>query len=134
MSITVKLSYEERILNALANLKHPRSDNVIARGKREFDAIRAILAPLYEEAAAREQAEQDAAVQREALMHERQGWRQRALAAEQERDRLRSELQELIDHAEDMRAYVPEYFQEKWGHKEAIVQARVALEQDEVGR
>ena len=40
---------------------------------------------------------------------------------------LEEALRALIEDAEDMRSYVPEIFQEKWGHKEAIDKARAAL-------
>lgn len=49
MSLRVRLSYEERILNALARVRHKKTDDVIVRTKREFDAIREILQPLYDE-------------------------------------------------------------------------------------
>ena len=45
----VVLSYEEQILNALGRLKRPRGEDFLARMKREFDAIREVLAPLYAE-------------------------------------------------------------------------------------
>lgn len=49
MSINVKLSYEEQIINALSHVKHKRSDDLLTRLKKEFDAIRKVLKPLYDE-------------------------------------------------------------------------------------
>ena len=49
MSIRVQLSYEERIINALSCIHHKRNDDVLTRMKKEFDAIREVLKPLYEE-------------------------------------------------------------------------------------
>jgi hypothetical protein len=49
MSLTVKLSYEEKILNALGHVKHKRADDFITRSTREFEAIREVLRPLYAE-------------------------------------------------------------------------------------
>ena len=44
----VELSYEERIINALDHIGgQKRNESVIAYDKRRFDAIRAILQPLY---------------------------------------------------------------------------------------
>jgi len=55
VSIRVELSEEELILNALARVKHPRGErDVVARGQRECEAIRAILAPLRAQLAAAE--------------------------------------------------------------------------------
>ena len=45
----VKLSYEEQILNALAHLPRVKGENVIARGLREYSAIRSVLQPLHDE-------------------------------------------------------------------------------------
>jgi hypothetical protein len=49
MSLVVKLSYEEKILNALGRVQHKRKDDCITRSTREFEAIRPILQPLYDE-------------------------------------------------------------------------------------
>ncbi len=51
MSIVVQFSYEELIINALNRIKHKRGDDCITRSVREFDAIRAVLQPLYDEVA-----------------------------------------------------------------------------------
>lgn len=48
--VKVKLSYEEKVLNALSRVEHKRSDSCIERDKKDFDAIREVLAPLYDEA------------------------------------------------------------------------------------
>ena len=45
----VPMSYEEHILNALGRVKHKRTDDFLVRCKREFDAIRTVLGPLYAE-------------------------------------------------------------------------------------
>jgi len=47
--ITVPLSYEERILNALARVEHRRGDGGITRDTKDAAAIREALAPLYVE-------------------------------------------------------------------------------------
>ena len=53
----VELSYEERIMNAIAGLPYVRGERLTERGQREHAAIRAILQPLYESAARAEAAE-----------------------------------------------------------------------------
>ena len=53
----VELSYEERIINALMHLPRVKGEGIIAGDKRRFDAIRAILQPLYAVAARAEAAE-----------------------------------------------------------------------------
>ena len=46
----VQLSYEEQIINTLMHLKHPKGErDIIARHTREFDAMRAVLQPLYDQ-------------------------------------------------------------------------------------
>ena len=52
MSLVVQLSYEERIIDALALLPPPGRGEFIAHGQRQFDTIRAILRPLYDQARA----------------------------------------------------------------------------------
>jgi len=47
--ITVTLSYEERILNALAHVEHRRGDDRLTRDVRDAAAIRAVLLWLYAE-------------------------------------------------------------------------------------
>lgn len=47
MSLRVELSYEEKIINALRGV--PEGGGLIATMKREFDAIRGVLTPLYAE-------------------------------------------------------------------------------------
>jgi hypothetical protein len=44
-----------------------------------------------------------------------------------ERDGYRKALQDLLCEAEDMRAYVPDYFAKKWHHDEALERAREVL-------
>lgn len=46
---TVTLSYEEKIINALARVTHKRADDRLTRDKKDFDAIREVLRPLYRE-------------------------------------------------------------------------------------
>jgi hypothetical protein len=45
----VELSYEEKILNALSRVEHKRGEDALARGKKDFDAMREVLTPLYDE-------------------------------------------------------------------------------------
>ena len=60
MSIQVQLSEEERIINALARVKHPRGErDVIAHFLREANAIQPILAPLRERVQRAEQRVRD---------------------------------------------------------------------------
>jgi len=47
--ITVTLSYEERILNALAHVEHGRGDSGLTCDVADAAAIRGVLAPLYAE-------------------------------------------------------------------------------------
>lgn len=49
MSLNVSLSFEEKILNALAHVPHKRGENFMVRQRAEFDAIRKVLQPLYEQ-------------------------------------------------------------------------------------
>lgn len=49
MAPTVTLSYEEKIVNALSRVTHKRTDDRLTRDKRDFDAIREVLQPLYRE-------------------------------------------------------------------------------------
>lgn len=46
MSIRVRMTEEERILNALARVPRKRTDSVLTRNKKEFDTIRPIIQPL----------------------------------------------------------------------------------------
>ena len=50
--LTVKLSYEERIINALAHVERKRGEHFTVTQVKEMEAIRAALRPLYEEATA----------------------------------------------------------------------------------
>jgi hypothetical protein len=45
-----------------------------------------------------------------------------------ENERLRKAFAELLEGAQDMRSYVPDYFANKWRHDEALGAARKALE------
>jgi hypothetical protein len=56
----------------------------------------------------------------------------RLLSALRQRDELRAAFVELLEVAEDMRSYVPDYFAEKWKHDEGLAVARAAF--DEVKR
>jgi hypothetical protein len=47
--VRVTLSYEEQLINALSRVTHKRGEDVITRDKRTFDAMRAVLTPLYRE-------------------------------------------------------------------------------------
>jgi hypothetical protein len=46
---------------------------------------------------------------------------------EDEVDRLRAALVDLLEEARDMRSYVPEYFAKKWKHDEALERAAMAI-------
>jgi hypothetical protein len=48
-------------------------------------------------------------------------------AISQERGRLIAALKDALDGMEDMIGYVPEYFQEKWGHRDYIDRAKAVL-------
>lgn len=45
----VALSFEEQIINVLAHLPHRRGEHFIVRQQAEFNAIRRVLQPLYDE-------------------------------------------------------------------------------------
>jgi hypothetical protein len=47
--VRVELSYEEKILNALSRVPHKRGEDHLARDKKDFDAMREVLTPLYNE-------------------------------------------------------------------------------------
>ena len=56
---------------------------------------------------------------------------EKVIAANARVTELEEALATLIEDAEDMRSYVPEIFQEKWGHKKAIDKARAVLHPEE---
>lgn len=58
---------------------------------------------------------------------------ERSQRAEAEAARLRAELAAALELAEDMRAYVPDYFAEKWKHDEGMERLRSAVESDQGG-
>jgi hypothetical protein len=47
MQPVVKLSYAERIINALAHVEHKRGEDFLVRHKRQADAIRPITDDAY---------------------------------------------------------------------------------------
>lgn len=83
MSIQVRLSAEEHILNALSRVPHKRADTVIDRSKREFDAIRPILDELRKER--REAGLEEAARMAEEQKQEQLAAQLRKLAADEPR-------------------------------------------------
>jgi hypothetical protein len=44
-----------------------------------------------------------------------------------QRGQLAAALKDALDGMEDMIGYVPEYFQEKWSHRDYIDRAKAAL-------
>ena len=44
-----------------------------------------------------------------------------------DRDAYKAALADLLEEAQDMRSYVPEYFAKKWKHDEALDRARAVL-------
>lgn len=47
-----------------------------------------------------------------------------------EREKVRALFVDLLETAEDMLPYVPEYFREKWGHDDGVARARLWLAEE----